>query len=276
MRDSAIVIPCFNEERRLSAEEILHFADQHRDLHFLLVNDASQDRTAALIDDLHSHLPDQCHALHLPANLGKAGAVRAGFLEAFRLEYPVIGFWDADLSTPLAEILAFRRLLANGPCEMVLGARVKLLSRPIERQLSRHYLGRIFATLASLTLGETVYDTQCGAKLFANTPRLRQVFSLPFTVGWIFDVEILARFVLLARHGAAPPLARIACEQPLCQWRDVPGSKVNVLDFVKAAVELAKVWNNLRGPGSKGYYEALARAGGGEVGGEPLFTRRRR
>lgn len=257
MSNTAIVIPCFNEETRLHAREFLIFTQQNQNIHFLFVNDCSSDATGRILDELCRQNPQQCFTLHLTHNLGKAGAVRAGFSKAFAGTYEAIGFWDADLATPLSEINNFCALLTDSHRRIVLGARVRLLSRQIERQMVRHYLGRIFATLASILLGLTIYDTQCGAKLFVNTRELRQVFSKPFTVNWIFDIEILARYILLTKYQGAAPLADIACECPLSKWLDVPGSKLKARDFGVAIFEMAKIWRVLHGARSRHYYEEL-------------------
>jgi glycosyltransferase involved in cell wall biosynthesis len=257
MQETAIVIPCYNEETRLQPREFLNYTRRNANIHFLFVNDCSTDATSLILDDLCLQNHRQCIALHLPHNLGKAGAVRAGFIEAFAGQYAAIGFWDADLATPLFEIDHFCALLTDAHHKMVLGARVRLLSRRIERQTIRHYLGRIFATLASVVLGLTIYDTQCGAKIFANTQELQQVFAKPFTVSWIFDVEILARYMLLTRYQGAAPLADIACEYPLREWLDVPGSKLKARDFGLAIFEMAKIWSVLHGVRSQQYYKEL-------------------
>jgi glycosyltransferase involved in cell wall biosynthesis len=258
MPAAAIVIPCYNEARRLPVGEFLTYASQHDNIHFLFVDDCSSDGTGQVLDELCRQRPQQFRAWHLPHNVGKAGAVWAGFQQAMAGEYEAVGFWDADLATPLAEINHFLTLLADDSYQMVLGSRVRLLGRRIDRQPVRHYLGRIFATLASMVLGLTIYDTQCGAKLFANTRELRQVFAQPFTVNWIFDVEILARFLLLTRYQGAAALTDIVTEYPLTKWLDVPGSKLKLRDFGVAMLEMLKVWRMLRGGRSRQYYEAFA------------------
>jgi dolichyl-phosphate beta-glucosyltransferase len=129
--------------------------------------------------------------------------------------------------------------------EVVLGSRVRLLGRRIERRAARHYLGRVFATGASLTLGLPVYDTQCGAKLLRATASTRQVFATPFLARWVFDVELLARYGQ-AVAGQAPPLERRVYELPLQQWTDVAGSKVRPWDFVRSGLQLLRIWRSYR------------------------------
>lgn len=259
MQKIAIIIPCYNEEERLPQEEFYLFAREHNNIHFIFVNDCSTDGTARVIDRLSSKLPKQCVALHLPMNLGKAGSVREGFIHAFPRDYAAIGFWDADLATPLSSITTFAAVLLDSHLLVVMGSRIRLLNRSIERRAGRHYLGRVFATLASIVLGLTVYDTQCGAKIFAHNRLLRQVFAKPFTVNWIFDVEIIARYLLLTKNQGEIPFSARACEYPLEQWRDVPGSKIKGKDFVVAAFEMIKIWDALHGPGRNAYYQRLLR-----------------
>ncbi len=116
-----------------------------------------------------------------------------------------VGFWDADLATPLEDIESFCRVLDGKPrIETVVGTRIRLLGHRIERQPTRYWLGRLFANTASVALGLRVFDTQCGAKLFRVTPTTAKLFERPFLTRWIFDVEILARMrQLAARHELA-------------------------------------------------------------------------
>ena len=136
-----------------------------------------------------------------------------------------IGFWDADLATPLEAIHDLLQKLIDQPrLQMVFGSRVRLLGRHVHRKAIRHYLGRVFATVVSGILRLAIYDTQCGAKIFRVTPDLSQILSQPFITRWVFDVEILARFIALKNLHL---LHDSIYEFPLETWEDVAGSKVS-------------------------------------------------
>lgn len=248
MSSAIIVVPCYNEEKRLEILQFQRYVLQHPQHSFLFVNDGSSDRTALILDDLKASAPDRFDVLHLPHNQGKAEAVRQGMQQALHAGVDYVGFWDADLATPLEMIPEFAAQLEQRPeRSMVLGARVKLLGRQIERKQLRHYLGRIFATAASLVLKLPIYDTQCGAKLFRVTRENQSLFSTRFLTNWIFDVELLARARQLERFFDSPRLEDTVYELPLTSWRDVAGSKVKPHDFFKAFFELCSIyWHYLR------------------------------
>jgi hypothetical protein len=123
----------------------------------------------------------------------------------------------------------------RGDVMAVLGSRVGLLGTDIRRRMARHYLGRVFATFASMALNLRIYDTQCGAKLFRDGPALRNALAEPFTSRWAFDVELLGRLVI--GLGGADGIVEV----PLHEWRDVAGSKLGVGGMARAAVDLAQV-----------------------------------
>ncbi|HSY48375.1 MAG TPA: glycosyltransferase [Thermoanaerobaculia bacterium] len=234
-----LVVPCYNEERRLDVEAFRRVSIEGDAIDFLFVNDGSSDGTLRVLESLRDSDPKRFAVLNLERNSGKAEAVRRGFIAAMEQPAGYIGFWDADLATPLSELPAFLAILESRPAiQIVMGARVRLLGREISRRAARHYVGRVGATLISSTLGLAVYDTQCGAKVFRTNATLREVFDRPFLSRWIFDVEIIARYIQrLGRDAAAAAI----CELPVTRWHDVTGSKVKSHDFLRALHDLWKI-----------------------------------
>jgi dolichyl-phosphate beta-glucosyltransferase len=257
MGDTVIVVPCYDEARRLNVGAFQQFATEFDSVAFLFVDDGSRDQTLQVLDHLVATAPDRFARLSLGRNYGKAEAVRRGLLHALasdvagplpafaaplfsagprkrRVVY--IGYWDADLATPLSTILSFRQWMEDHPqTELVLGSRVRLLGHDIQRHRMRHGLSRVFSRLASGILGFSVYDTQCGAKLIRVLPHTEHRLQQPFRSRWLFDVELLARWRCVDGRQVRNRLY----EYPLESWHEMGGSKMTWRYGVRA------VWDSM-------------------------------
>ena len=177
----------------------------------------------------------------LERNHGKGEAVRVGLIHASRLGNAWIGYVDADLATPVGEILRLLDIATNSVgIDVVLASRIAMLGRDVRRSAFRHYTGRVFATFASAVLGKPVYDTQCGAKLFRRTAAMDRSIAVPFHSRWAFDVELLGR---LDANGVPPSAFR---EEPLQAWHDIAGSRRRVWASVRATADLLVIRRHLR------------------------------
>ena len=238
---TVLVIPAYNEAARLDRAAFMTFVAAAGSPRLLFVNDGSSDTTGEMLSGMAA-ASSRIAVLTLERNSGKAEAVRRGVLAAFDMGADLIGYWDADLATPLAAAGELEAELDRWPeTLLVMGSRVRLLGRTISRHATRHYLGRVFSTAASLVLGLGAYDTQCGAKLFRASAELRDCFARPFNSRWIFDVELLSRLAdAVAMRGIAPE--RSIREFPLTEWRDLGSSRLSVADFARAPLELLRIY----------------------------------
>lgn len=211
-----LIIPCYNEESRLNLEDFCSYED----ITYVFANDGSTDNTSDL---LKKFVNDKSHAMLYDSskNYGKANIIQRAYIHLTENQNLTrqdwVGYWDADLATPLSEVhqmLSYSKLYSS--VDAIWGSRVSRLGSNIHRSALRHYLGRIFATIISMVLKVKSYDSQCGAKLF-NYESSKIAFSEEFITQWIFDVEILLKIKEFK-----------VVEYPLIEWRDIPGSKVNV------------------------------------------------
>jgi dolichyl-phosphate beta-glucosyltransferase len=221
-----VVVPCFNEERRLDEWAFLDLAGSGC-VRLLFVNDGSTDGTSGILERLRKET-EAIEVFELPRNLGKAEAVRQGLRHAVAAGAVIVGYLDADLATPGAELLRMVRILeTRSELMAVFGSRVARLGSRIERSPFRHYAGRVFATVASLALGVAVYDTQCGAKVFRVNANFTAAIETPFRSAWSFDVLLCQRLFDGTPEVPGLPIASFL-EVPLDVWSDVGGSKVRL------------------------------------------------
>jgi glycosyltransferase involved in cell wall biosynthesis len=239
----ALVVPCYNEASRLDPDAFLQFVATHPGVQLVMVDDGSDDGTGEILERLRAAAPEAMSTLRYSPRRGKAEAVRAGILEGFAQRAALVGFFDADLATPFRAIDDFLAVLRARPdIEFVLGSRVMLMGRDIKRKATRHYFGRVFATAVSLALDLPVYDTQCGAKILRANAATASLFAAPFRSAWIFDVELIARYLRLPVAPGDPPRRDRVYELVLPAWHDKPGSKLRWYDFARAMVDLGYIW----------------------------------
>ncbi|HEY3396541.1 MAG TPA: dolichyl-phosphate beta-glucosyltransferase [Armatimonadota bacterium] len=213
----SVVIPAYNESRRLRSglEQILaHVRATDLDVEIILVDDGSTDNTAEVVRRaLEGHVP--LRIFRQEPNQGKAAAVRRGILEA-RGQY--VGYADADMSTPFAEIDRFLQALARG-ADLAIGSRGMSSSDVQVRQpWYRAIAGKAFGFYTRTLLLPGIADSQCGFKFFRREVA-RDLFSRLQLLGWAFDAELL---YLALRLG-------YKIEQIPVRWINDPDTKVNML-----------------------------------------------
>lgn len=233
MRDVsvALVIPAYNEARRLGAtlEAVAAYVERrHLDAQVIVVDDGSSDGTADVATACLETIP-YLDVLSLGAQRGKGAAVRAGILVA---SADVIGFTDADLSTPTEELPRMLAALDAG-YDLAIGSRALAGSQVVRAQPTYRRIGaRIFRDLARAIGGlEGFPDSQCGFKFYRREVA-RDLYGSSVIDRWMFDLEILR----LALHRGY----RVA--QIPVKWRDNADSRLRLtLDTYRMLRDLVRI-----------------------------------
>jgi len=226
MTQLSIIIPAFNEEKRLT-EPILK-AREYLDLNFdeyqmILVDDGSTDRTVEIASKIEG-----LEIIELKTNQGKGAAVRTGMLNAkgqFRV------FSDTDFSTPIYELPKLLKKLKNG-VDVAIGSRALNQEMIKEHQpFYREMMGKIFNKIVQALVVKGISDTQCGFKGF-TAKATEEIFQLAKIDGFSFDVEL----VYLAKKLG------LNIEEIPVEWYNDERSKVNpITDSIRMIIEIFKI-----------------------------------
>ena len=237
-----IIVPCYNEANRFPQEQFRQFLSKHPAVELILVDDGSTDNTLTLLSALSADFPQQVETLGLLKNKGKAGAVQAGMQLALKkTQCDRLAYLDADLSTSLEECTLLAEKI-NAETSFVFGSRILKTDNRIERKWYRFLIGRVIATVISKMLGISVYDTQCGCKIF-DRKLISVSFDAPFSSRWLFDVEIFFR--LINALGKKEMVAQ-AKEVPLDQWLDTEDSRVKFSYMFQLWLDLAIIYRRYK------------------------------
>lgn len=237
-RSISIVIPAYNEEKRLpgTLERVNCYLDRSgwEFAEVLVVDDGSRDATLEIAESFAARAA-RVRVLRNPGNRGKGYSVRHGMLEA-KGQWAL--FSDADLSAPIEELEKLWAAAEKANAQVAIGSRA--LDRSligVHQNSLRETAGKLFNLGVRAITGLHIWDTQCGFKLF-EARAAREIFSRQQLERFGFDVEVL----FIARR-----LGYAAVEVPV-RWNDVPGTKVSTLGGLSAFLDPLRVrMNQLRG-----------------------------
>ena len=210
--DLEVVIPAYNESKRLPETlqaSVAYLAQRPWRTRLVVVDNGSVDETAADAREVTAQTDNVDVVVIGCSRAGKGAAVRRGLLTS---SSPIVGFYDADLATPLSTLVPAVEALQAGADAVIASRHVDGASFVIPQPLRRRLGGDMFRLLTrSLVPG--VADTQCGFKFFRREI-VQTAIARVRTTGFAFDVELLAQ---VQRAGG-----RIV-ELPVA-WTDVTGS----------------------------------------------------
>ena len=221
----SVVIPAFNEEKRLPATlaKVLPFLRARgATFEVVVVDDGSSDRTA----EVAQAAGPEVRILRNPGNRGKGYSVRNGMLNA-KGEWRLMS--DADLSTPIEDLDTLTRALD--------GAEIAIASRAVtgakvekHQSIARESSGRFFNLLVRVLHLPGIKDTQCGFKLFSKAAA-EAAFRDSKLDGFAFDVEAL---VLARRAG-------FGIREVAVTWRNDEQTRVSFGRGLAAFVDLFRL-----------------------------------
>ncbi len=234
----SIVIPAYNEERRLAPtlDKIFSYLDNvpEQSTEVIVVDDGSRDQTAALVEERAKSEP-RLRLVRNPGNRGKGFSVRHG-MEKAQGEWLLMS--DADLSAPIEELQKLMDAAVLARAQVAIGSRAMDRSLiGVHQNRMREISGMVFNRVMRLVTGLKFQDTQCGFKLY-HRDAASLIFPRQQLDGFGFDVEDL----FIARKLGIPSI-----EVPV-KWNNVEGTTVSLVQALKAFTDLLVIrWHSLAG-----------------------------
>ncbi len=232
--DLSVVIPAYNEERRLppTLDRVTEFLRQWGRPHeVVVVDDGSSDATARVAER------PGVSVVRNEGNRGKGYSVRRGMLAATGERRLMC---DADLSTPIEEVLRLMAKMDEG-YEVVIASRALPGSNvEVHQPWFRENTGRLFNLLVRVLVLPGLHDTQCGFKLF-TARAAREAFGATRLDGFSFDVEALFAARLRGYRVAEIPVT----------WRNDAATRVGLAKGARAFLDVLRV----RADGWRGRYD---------------------
>ena len=192
MSDTLVIIPTYNEAENI-ALALHRVMKQPVDLHALVVDDGSPDKTAKIVKDSQLQYPGRIELLERSGKLGLGTAYLAGFDHALERGYQVICEMDADLSHNPDDLPGLIEPIQTGQCDLAIGSRyldgIRVVDWPLGRLLLSYGAGLYTRIVTRLP----VYDVTAGFVAYHRRVLKSVNLKAVRSNGYSFQVEMKYR-----------------------------------------------------------------------------------
>jgi glycosyltransferase involved in cell wall biosynthesis len=214
----SIIIPAYNEEKRIkkTLKNYYNFFRKKKiEFEIIIVLNACRDNTLGVVKTFQKGKKE---IKYLNFKLGGKGfAVKEGFKDALKRENDLVGFVDADMSTPPKAFYDLVKNLDN--FDGIIADRWLANSKiNFHQSLLRKLTSRTFNFVVRSFLMLPYRDTQCGAKLFKKQV-IKKILPKLNNTQWAFDVDLI---YLTHKYG-------FKLKEISTTWNDEKGSKIDVI-----------------------------------------------
>jgi dolichol-phosphate mannosyltransferase len=181
-----VILPTYNEVGNIQEIIPLIFA-QAEEIEVLVVDDASPDKTAVVVEKMQEKNAN-LHLIKRQSKLGLGTAYVTGFRYALENGYDLIFEMDADFSHDPKEIPQFLKAIRNN--DLVIGSRyirgVNVVNWPMSRLLLSWMANQYTRVVTGLPLKDATSGYKCFRREVLETIDLDRIRS----DGYAFQIEI--------------------------------------------------------------------------------------
>ena len=228
MKDLTVVIPAYNEEKRIrkTLEQVgEYFVTQKTNIEVLIVVNNTTDNTVDIIKQLQEKYPFIKYT-NIHKAIGKGGALSVGFRKA---SGKYVAFMDADGASSVAQLnKLYRKISKNKDIDVVIATRYAKESRINDLPMYRKILSRMFNLVTRVVFTLPYEDTQCGLKIFKKE-YAHSMSKMIISKKWTIDLNLLLLSKYLGLNVVSVPIV----------WSEKGNSTLNVKRaFKEVIVEL--------------------------------------
>ncbi|MEM9417345.1 MAG: polyprenol monophosphomannose synthase [Bacteroidota bacterium] len=187
--DALVIIPTYNEKENISLLIPAIFALE-KNFHLLIVDDASPDGTAGVVEELKKTYPGRLYLRRRVEKLGLGTAYKEGFHFALQRRYQYILTMDADFSHAPEDLIRLYNECDQGTQDYVIGSRylvgINVAHWSLHRVLLSYGANALVRCITGMPFQDTTAGFQCYQRKVLATIDLEAIRS----VGYAFQVEL--------------------------------------------------------------------------------------